>query len=468
MYATSYYDPKFKNLATSYYESNNKINPGIKPRKATVEIEYNGKNISTSLENYLKTFSYIDINTGESDSISIAIGDMDRNWINGWFPTKGDKLSVKIIYENWEKENTKEVFNCGTFILDDLSFSGWPISGDLGAVSAPANSNFKETKRTKTWEAVTLRQIAQEIANNSKVNMYYEDTNDITIKSIEQNEQTDSEFLVSLCKDYGMAIKIYSNRITLFNEYNYECKDAKCDIMANEIQSWTYNTTLSGTYTGGKIKYTDPKTKKDVKVDIGTGPRILEVNEKCDSYFDAQTKIKNKINEANKQLTTMSITIMAKRGLIASDCVNIVGLGKLDGKYYIEKIIHSIGDKYTMQLELRFVVNRIGEESTGMNLIAKFQKNALADGYSVKETGVWDSQTQSLAKRAIVKYGTRGNLAKFVQTLLIQKGYKLPLYGADGIVGSETLSQINAYKASNGLSKDGTINLEVWKKLLSV
>ncbi|CAI3668045.1 hypothetical protein CNEO4_2750007 [Clostridium neonatale] len=42
------------------------------------------------------------------------------------------------------------------------------------------------------------------------------------------------------------------------------------------------------------------------------------------------------------------------------------------------------------------------------------------------------------------------------------------MYGADGIVGSETLSQINAYKASNGLSKDGTINLEVWKKLLSV
>ena len=103
-----------------------------------------------------------------------------------------------------------------------------------------------------------------------------------------------------------------------------------------------------------------------------------------------------------------------------------------------------------------------------MNLIAEFQKNALADGYSVKETGVWDSQTQSLAKRAIVKYGTRGNLAKFVQNLLIQKGYKLPLYGVDGIVGSETLSQINAYKGSNGLSKDGTINLEVWKKLLSV
>ena len=445
MYASPYYDPKFKNLATPYYETNNKFEPGTKPRKARVEIEYNGKNITTSLENYLKAFSYTDINTGESDSISISIGDLDRNWIGSWFPTKGDKLTTKIIYENWEKENTEEVFNCGTFILDDLSFSGWPISGDLGAVSAPANSNF-----------------------NAQVNMYYEEANDITIKSIEQNEQTDSEFLVNLCKDYGLAIKIYSNRITIFNEYTYECKDAKCDIMAKDIQSWTYNTTLSGTYTGGKIKYTNPSTKKDVSVSIGTGPRILEVNEKCDSYADAKTKIKNKVSEANKELTTMSITIMAKRGLIASDCVNIVGLGKLDGKYYIEKITHSIGDKYTMQLELRFVVNRIGEESKTNNLIAEFQKNALADGYSVKETGVWDSQTESLAKRAIIKYGTRGKLAKFVQTLLIQKGYKLPLYGADGIVGSETLSQINAFKGANGLSKDGTINLETWKKLLSV
>ena len=264
MYATPYYDPKFKNLATPYYETSNKFETGTKPRRARVEIEYNGKNITTSLENYLKAFSYTDINTGESDSISISIGDLDRNWIGSWFPTKGDKLTTKIIYENWEKENTEEVFNCGTFILDDLSFSGWPISGDLGAVSAPANSNFKETKKTKTWESVTLRQIAKEVANNAQVNMYYEEANDITIKSIEQNEQTDSEFLVNLCKDYGLAIKIYSNRITIFNEYTYECKDAKCDIMAKDIQSWTYNTTLSGTYTGGKIKYTNPSTKKDV------------------------------------------------------------------------------------------------------------------------------------------------------------------------------------------------------------
>lgn len=41
----------------------------------------------------------------------------------------------------------------------------------------------------------------------------------------------------------------------------------------------------------------------------------------------------------------MSITLKAQLGLIASDCVEIKGLQKLDGKYYIEKITHSIGSR---------------------------------------------------------------------------------------------------------------------------
>ena len=446
---------------------NQNINAGTKSRRANVDIQYNGTNITTSLSNYLKSFSYTDINSGSSDSISIEIGDIERNWIGAWFPTKGDQLATKIILDNWEEEGQKQ-FNCGSFILDDISFEGWPISGTIGAVSVPANSDFKETKRTKTWESVTLRQIAQEIANNAQVNMYYEDSNDITIASVEQNEQTDSEFLVNLCKDYGMAIKIYSNRITLFNEYTYECKDAKLDIEAKELLSWSYNTTLTGSYTGGTIQYTNPTTKEDVSVTIGSGSRILEINEKCDSYEDARVKVINKVNEENKNTTTMNITIMAKYGLIASDCINIVGLGKIDGKYYIEKITHSIGSKYTMQLEIRFVVDRIGEVNEGNSLILKFQQNAIADGYSIQATGVWDSDTENLAKRAIVQYGTRGNLAKFVQTLLINNGYTLPLYGADGIVGSETMSKIKSYQSNNGLTVDGIVGLNTWKKLLSV
>ena len=113
-------------------------------------------------------------------------------------------------------------------------------------------------------------------------------------------------------------------------------------------------------------------------------------------------------------------------------------------------------------------MDRIGEVNEGNSLILKFQQNAIADGYSIQATGVWDSDTENLAKRAIVQYGTRGNLAKFVQTLLINNGYTLPLYGADGIVGSETMSKIKSYQSNNGLTVDGIVGLNTWKKLLSV
>ena len=65
------------------------------------------------------------------------------------------------------------------------------------------------------------------------------------------------------------------------------------------------------------------------------------------------------LNTANKGTTTMSITLKAQLGLIASDCVEIKGLQKLDGKYYIEKITHSIGSGYKMTLEMRRVEERI-------------------------------------------------------------------------------------------------------------
>ena len=44
--------------------------------------------------------------------------------------------------------------------------------------------------------------------------------------------------------------------------------------------------------------------------------------------------------------------MMAMPGLIASDCVEIRGLKRLSGKYFIEQITHSLGSGYKMALDL--------------------------------------------------------------------------------------------------------------------
>lgn len=328
------------------------------PRKANVSIDYNGKNITTSLAEYMKSFSYTDVASGESDSIAINISDRDKKWINNWMPEKGDNMNATITMENWDQDGDYHTFHCGRFTIDDLSFSGRPITGTIGAVSIPATESFKTTERTQTWQEVTIESIAREIAVRANIALSYEAAM-IKIKSIEQPGQSDCEFLYKLCNSYGLAMKVYSNKIIIFDEAIYESKPSVATIDESEMDPWNYNTTLTGTYTGAEITYTDANTEEDIKVTVGSGTRIYKVNEKADSLQDAELKAIANVNNANKSMTTMRITIKANRKIVASSNVEITGCGKLNGKYAVDKVKHSIGSKYTMSLELRKIQNRI-------------------------------------------------------------------------------------------------------------
>ena len=73
------------------------------PRKATASVSYNGKRIDTKLAEYLQSFSYTDVASGESDSLSLNINDRDRKWIKSWFPSKGDTHGGPRYYEKLEQ-----------------------------------------------------------------------------------------------------------------------------------------------------------------------------------------------------------------------------------------------------------------------------------------------------------------------------------------------------------------------------
>lgn len=108
-------------------------------RHAEVKIIYEGKDITTPIDEYLESFSYEDIASGESDRISISLHDIDRLWMDAWMPDKGDRISSTLILYNWDADNTVDELYCGEFELDDMSFGGRPLSCEFGAVSIPRN-----------------------------------------------------------------------------------------------------------------------------------------------------------------------------------------------------------------------------------------------------------------------------------------------------------------------------------------
>ena len=146
--------------------------------------------------------------------------------------------------------------------------------------------------------------------------------------------------------------------------------------------SWTYNTTLQGSYTGAKLSYSDPTTDDTITVQVGTAGRMYEFNAQADSKYDAELQATAKLNQANKSITTMEIKIMANTAIVASSVVEITGLGKINGKYYVDKVKHSISDSgYYMTLSLHKIQTPIVTPSAQA---ASDAKNNSSGNYTVK------------------------------------------------------------------------------------
>lgn len=66
-----------------------------------------------------------------------------------------------------------------------------------------------------------------------------------------------------------------------------------------------------------------------------------------------------------------------------------------------------------------------------------------------------------------IKKGSKGNLVCLAQQKLIQKGYKLPKFGADGYFGDETEKAVRELQKDTGLVVDGIIGPKTWSILNS-
>ena len=346
----------------------------MEPRCARIILQYNGVNATDQISRFVDSLQYKDVASGTSDSCSLRVNDKERKWIGAWFPVKGDRLQPTIQTRNWNRSGDKTDFPCGTFCVDDFSFTGGPISMALEAVAVAADSGFQSTKRTITYEATTLQEIGEEIAGRAGITLFYE-ADKITIEKVEQNDAPDSEFYRTQVERFGLALKIYNDKMVVFSEALYEAKEAKAKLTEADFEpDWSWNTKLNGTYTAIKYQYTNSEKNLNYTVEAGEGDRILTCNEPAENLTEATMIALAAVNKANKGATTMQITLTkAIPGLIASDCVEIAGLGNLSGKYFIEEIDHQVtsGDGYTMALSLRRVEARITEATTISSTVAE-------------------------------------------------------------------------------------------------
>ena len=331
-----------------------------RPRRATVSISYSpasgsGAQFSSEIEKYLEEFTYTDPATGESDSASFRLCNMSFMWANTNLPKKGDRFSAGIGIINWNFPGEIKRFECGTFCCDDRSFV-FPdeCTATIGGTSVPEKQAFRCTNRSRTWQDITLQELARQIAGNYGLTLSYTGPT-IHIGSKEQSDKDDCGFLKDLCGDYGLYIKVYRGEIVIYDAAQFEARDPAAAIDYSEVISGSYNSTLSGTYTSAKIKYTDGDTEQEYTYSTGgQGGRELTVSGKVDSLEDARIKAKAKLEEENRKAETISISVeSAGRELVAGNTFLFMGAYEMSGKYFIDKVTHKVSasDGYSIDIE---------------------------------------------------------------------------------------------------------------------
>jgi phage protein D len=332
----------------------------METRRASIELVYKSKKITEHIEPDLLGFTYVDNASGAADDVSIRLKDKSGKWMDNWAPATKDLIKPTIVATNWKSDGSIQKLACGTFLVDDIGYSGRPQVMDLGAVSTPSNTNFMTVDKSRTWKEATIKKIAQTIADAAGVSLYFDSATNPAIKYIEQSETPDVSFLFDLCAKYGLAMKVYNQKIVIFSEAAYEAKSSKMTITENMLESgWSAKNTLTDSgYDGCKIAYMSHKDGRTLKYTYkaGTGNKIYSTNETADSLADAQLLAKNKLRELNKQQYTMSFSIAGELTLRASNVVKMSDFGIFDGNYYIDKVTRTIGGEFTASFEVHKVL----------------------------------------------------------------------------------------------------------------
>lgn len=329
-------------------------------RRISYDLKYNGNNFTADIDSFVTGLSYTDNFTGTADDITINLADKNRIWLGNWMPEKGAAIeAVLIIPPGWGNKGTIKR-DLGYYEIDESSGGGPTTTVSIKATSIPQESSLKGEKKSRSWEKTTLKKVLTDVAKKNGLGIFYDAADNPSFDRLDQEYESDGAFLYRLCNENGLALKVANKKVYAIDEEQLEKEEVVTTINRTDqlIKKWNYKDTLNGSYKSCKVTYTDTQKKKTFKQTFTpskppkTG-RVLLVNEEVNSDAAALRLAKKKLREANKEATTVTITMAGIINLYAGQNVKLAGFSKLDGKYIVTSISGKTGDTSETTLNLR-------------------------------------------------------------------------------------------------------------------
>lgn len=159
-----------------------------------------------------------------------------------------------------------------------------------------------------------------------------------------------------------------------------------------------------------------------------------------------------------------------RRTIAKSMLIEVCFIDSDDANKYLSVGHKAVAKAIVDALDNHVVSNPIIETEPVVDVdewVRELQQECNNQGYSKQKVdGVGGPAT--LAGCPTVRKGAKGNITKLIQKRLLSLGYKLPKWGADGGFGDETVDAVKAFQADKGLSVDGVVGQNTWRKLLNL
>lgn len=279
---------------------------GAEKNEKELKITFQGENVARRIS--IKKIFYTEYAENHADVLELHFNDTGKNW-DRWDGGKINGQEIEIEY--------------GTIKSGKMYITACAPQGGvfvLRALSVPASYN---TTHTKSWEKITLEELAKEIAGNHGLGCKTFDTKNKKRKFIQQDNEGDFEFLQKRCLLEGACFVVYNGNLNLYDEKAMETKSpgAKINLDAAKFTTCSpVDTTDQKTkeYTVKNGRFVGTATDSE-----GTKTKTEMLDEPLEDDTEAKEIATAKLRAANKGARSMTIDTDLRPEISAGSVVNL-------------------------------------------------------------------------------------------------------------------------------------------------
>lgn len=196
------------------------------------------------------------------------------------------------------------------------------------------------------------------MAGNAALQLVYLATSNPLYDRRDQREESDLQFLLRLCEDEALSLKVTDKQLVVFSSEEREMAPPVATIYKREgdVISYSFKAQAHDIYYKAVVEYSDPLTGdvnsfEYLSPELSAG-KTLKIVKRATSIAEAERIAAAAIRQKNRLQTEGSITLVGEVIYVAGATIELLGFGKFSGVYLMKTVKHSVGSGHTADIEI--------------------------------------------------------------------------------------------------------------------